>query len=310
MRLNVIAELLEERRREHGGLDRLGSRDRGMIRAEVHLAQGAERATELSACSGRAEPIGAQLDQIGSARDIAACGRDAAARVLDHGARHQIHADRDGRLVFGKLAVAVVEHDDGIGRQGLDDVADLLDLFNSQRGASGVALTALNIDHLGLLFGYRLFDALQVNGAVGEQGNLAVLNAEIDQRARAFGDADHGLDGVVGRAGHAEHLVARAQYAEQGDGQCMGAAQKMLTRQGVLSIKNIGIDLVERISAAVVIAVARRAGKHRLADMIFLKRLEHLLLLILLDPLDLLKMLAAQRHRLVGSGADFVVKFK
>jgi hypothetical protein len=44
--------------------------------------------------------------------------------------------------------------------------------------------------------------------------------------------------------------------------------------------------------------------------MVFLKRLEHLLLIVFLDPLDLLEMLAAQRHRLVRGGADFVIKFK
>ena len=135
-------------------------------------------------------------------------------------------------------------------------------------------------------------------------------DAEIDQRARTCGDTDHGLDGVVGRTGHRNHFITRAQYAEQRDSQRMGAAQKVLTRQGVLRVKNIGVDLIERISAAVVIAVACRAGKHRLADVVFLKRLEHFLLVKLFDPLDLFEMVAAQRHRLVGGGAYFVIEFK
>ena len=68
----------------------------------------------------------------------------------------------------------------------------------------------------------------------------------------------------------------------------------------VLRVENIGVDLIERIASAVVIAVACRAREHRFTDVVFLKRPEHFLLIIFLDPLDLLKVLFAHFHRLIG----------
>ena len=90
----------------------------------------------------------------------------------------------------------------------------------------------------------------------------------------------------------------------------MSAAHEVVARKSVLGVENIGVDLVEGISAPVVVAVAGGAGEHSLADVVGLERLEHLLLLVLLDLLELAEAVAAKLHRLICGGQYLFINIK
>ena len=108
------------------------------------------------------------------------------------------------------------------------------------------------------------------------------MNAELFQRTVAVaGNAKHTTEGVIGNAGHAQHGVAGAQHAEQRNGQGVGAADKVVTHQGILCAQCLGKHFVQGISSTIAVAVTGGRNKVAFADARFVKSCQHFLLIVL-----------------------------
>ena len=249
----------------------------GVEGAHEQLPVVAQGAANLPAGARGGQAVGAQLHQIPAARDIAAGGGDAAAGVLNEGAGDDVRPHGQGLLPLHKLAVAVVHHDNGVRRLALGNLHNGGDVLHPQGGAQAVAPGALDVNHL-VLRGDAPLHGLQVGGAVGAQGQLLVVDAELLQRAGLLPalHANDALDGVIRRTGDAEHLIPGAEHAEQRHGEGVGAADKVVAHQGVLRAKGVGVDLVQHVTAPVAVAVAGAAHKVALADACLGKGRQHL----------------------------------
>ena len=73
------------------------------------------------------------------------------------------------------------------------------------------------------------------------------------------------LQGVIGGSGEGNHGVAGAKNAEKRRGNGMGAAHEVMANHGVLGAEHLTPDLVENLSAPVVVAVAAASGEKAFA---------------------------------------------
>ena len=123
-------------------------------------------------------------------------GSQTAARILNQRTDDHICADVARLDGFHKLAVAVIDHADDIGTDGLDERDQLADLLDGERRAGGVALAALDGDELGARVDRRA-DAVVINRAVRLERNLRIAHAVFLERAGAFADADDLFQRVI-----------------------------------------------------------------------------------------------------------------
>ena len=94
----------------------------------------AERRAALATYTGRCEAHGSSVDKLLPPRDISARRRNAAAGIFDERAGDQIRA-KIGRLYnIRKLAVAVIDHNDRRGIDGLYRGAYFAYLLHGERG--------------------------------------------------------------------------------------------------------------------------------------------------------------------------------
>ena len=101
-------------------------------------------------------------------------------------------------------------------------------------------------------------------------------------------DTQHG---VVGRAHGGYQHVPRLQAAVQGAGDGVGAVDKLDAHQSGLGAENLGIDLIQLISAQVVVAVTGGADKVSVGHPVGLERLQHPLGVLLSDGVNAGKLL-------------------
>ena len=200
------AQGLIEVRGEDGTFFGAGGNGGGQEEALVQLTHEAEVGTHFLAQAGGGEPVGAAVDAGFGAGDVAAGGGKAAAGIFDQGAYDHIRADIGGFDGFHELTVAVVNHDNDIGLDGLAEGDELADLGDGEGGAGGIALGTLDGDHLGSGID-GLFDILVVEAAVREQVDLVVADTVLGQGAGGGADADDLLEGVIGQADRGKQLV-------------------------------------------------------------------------------------------------------
>ena len=260
-----------------------------------------QSAADLPTGAGGGKAVGTQLHQVVAAGNISPCGCDAAAGVLDQGPGDDIRPHRHRFFPLHKLPVAVVHHDNGLRRLALGDLHNGGNVLHPQGRPQAVAPGALNVDHL-VLGGDAPLHGLQVRHAVGPEGKLLVLDAELLQGAGLF-PALHAYDplnGVIGSAGNAQHLVSRTKHAEEGHSQGVGAADKVVAHQGVLGAQGGGVNLVQHVTAPVSVTVAGAAHKVALADPRLVESRQHFLLVVPLDLLDLPELGLGQLLRPLG----------
>ena len=118
------------------------------------------------------------------------------------------------------------------------------------------------------------------------------------------------MQGVVRHAGEADHLIPRAQHAEQRDGQRVGAGHKVIANQRVLAAEDVGQHRVHHLAAPVAVAVAGGGGEMRLTHPVFDEGRQHLLAVVLGDAVDLRKLLAGLVLRLLAQRAQLWVDVK
>ena len=304
---------LKQALRIDGGLERFAHNAGRVVEAEEGIAQAVLRAAEIGPDAGGREPVAAFFDQIGPARDVAAGGRDAAARVLDEAARDEVGPEGERLLLLGKLAVAVVDKDDGARVGGAGGLGHFADGGQVKGIALGIPAAALNV-HDGGGFGL-LGDEIVVGGKIGMQRAFVVLHAEFAQRAAALArlaQADDALERIVGAAGGGQQRIAGAQQAEQRHRQRVGAAHELRAHQGGFGPHAAGEDLLQLIAAVVPDAVAGRAPKMARLDAGIGEGAQHFELVVVADGFDAGERFAAEREGLFVQGEDFglyIVKF-
>ena len=72
---------------------------------------------------------------------------------------------------------------------------------------------------------------------------------------------DHFLQGIVRLSGNGKHNIAWAQQSEQPDGQCLRSVDNLVAHKCRLRAEDIGINPIEHLAPAVVIAVAAGSVK-------------------------------------------------
>ena len=261
-----------------------------MRRHEQALIQQAvltHRTAAFAADAGCGQLVGGVLHQIGTACNIAAGRGQAAARVLDERACDDVRTDLRRLDLLSKFAVAVIDHD-GRGRvdlaHGLTNFADFLD---RKRLADAVAAAALDKHQLDILICRRCLDGRQVRLAVLEV-NLPVADA-VALHAAAVIAGDGVLQRVIRRSGDGQHGVAGLDGGKHRAGERVCAVYKADTHECGLGAENIGVDLVERVTAVVIIAVAGRAREQIVGYSVLRKCRQHLLGVAVTDLLETLE---------------------
>ena len=256
--------------------------------ALIERGHEAEVRADLLAEAGRAETIGAALNEVFPPADIAADRRKTAAGVLDEGAHDHVRANVGGLDRLDELAVAVIDHADDVGLDALAESDELPDLLHGEGRARGIALRALDGDELGALIDGP-FNGGIVERAVRPEIRLRIRDAVLLQRADTLADADDLLKRVIRCADGGQKLVAGQEVRTEGDGERMCAAGDLRPDERCLGMKRIGIDALEIVAPVVVVAVARRGGKVAGADTVSLHGEQHLVLIIFRATVDLPK---------------------
>ena len=231
-----------------------------MRRHEQALIQQAvltHRTAAFAADAGCGQLIRGVLDQIRTTCNIAAGRSQTAARVLDKRACDDVRTDLRRLDLLSEFAVAVIDHD---GRSRIDlthGLADSADFLNGECLADAIAAAALDEYQLDILICRRCLDGRQVRLTVLEV-NLPVADA-VALHAAAVIAGDGVLQRVIRRSGDGQHGVAGLDGGKHRAGQRVCAVYKADAHECGLGAENIGVDLVERVTAVVIIAVAGRA---------------------------------------------------
>ena len=266
LRLDRKTERRENVGGEMGGLQRLGHRVRRVEQAAIERFVLPQRGADFKPDAGAGQAVRGQFHGLFRAREIAAGLGHAAARIFDERADDKIGAHGGRLLFFGEFAVAVVDHDERVGANGLDGAHGFADLVHGQGAAGHISFGTLQKAD----FYPRALFAFEKGGQGVEvdclslfQFNLAVLHAEIGERSLSLfaRQADDVAERVVGLARDGEQDVAGPQQPEQADGQRVRAVGNAVAHEGGLGAHDAGKYAVERVAAAVVVAVTGRAVK-------------------------------------------------
>ena len=188
-RLNVKSEsvLAEDVRRKMRGLYCLR---RGVRRIEKSLIKAlvlSERRADLKTTADRGKSIRRKLHGARRSGDIAAALRHSAAGIFNKRTDYHISPHRARLASFGKLSVAVVDHDVHVALYASDEFNYLADLVNAQSFTIKIALGALNKYDLYTLALVRqhLSYFFKVKRAVREKLRLSILHSKVTERAVA-----------------------------------------------------------------------------------------------------------------------------
>ena len=116
--------------------------------------------------------------------------------------------------------------------------------------------------------GGKKYDLWWVNTYPEGHKNV-VGNAVFCQTAGAGTDADDFLQSVIRQAHRGEKLIAGQQIGAQSDGQRVGTTGDVGSNQSGFRMEYISIDLLQLVTALVVIAIAGGGGKAGGADPVF-----------------------------------------
>ena len=285
---DAVAELFIDVCGENRAFERAGNDRRRKEEALIQRGHQAEVRADLLTQTRRGEAIGAAIDAGLRAADIAADGGQTAARILNQRTDDHIRADVARLDGFHKLAVAVIDHADDIGTDGLDERDQLADLPDGERRAGGVALAALDGDELGARVDCRA-DAVVINRAVRLERNLRIAHAVFLERAGAFADADDLFQRVIRAADGGKQPVARQQVGAQRDGERVGATGDLRADERGLRVEAVGINALKRVAADVVVAVARRAREAGDVHAVLLHGRDDLGLIVFRRAVDFIK---------------------
>ena len=172
---HVITQNFKERCGKGRCFQRLSRHMRRMEQSHKEWAVLAERGSDLTAEPRRRHAIGAQLHQIGAARDIAARRRNPAAGIFDERARNQICAHTERLFLLDKFPIAIIHHHDYIRFDRLDCLRHSANLRNAQARAQRIAARTLEIDHFGRLIN-RGTNSRKVRQAALPQLHLTVMD--------------------------------------------------------------------------------------------------------------------------------------
>ena len=259
----------------------------------------------LTTETGCGQTIAAALNEVFTPCNVAARGGKAAAGVLNKAAHHHIGPHIAGLKLLHELAVAVIHHADNVGFALFAESNQLPDLLHGKTGAGGVAFGALNGNEL-RFFIDGLADSLIVESAVGQQVGLPIGDTVLGERPHRGTDADHALQGVVGRTHRGEEFIPGEEIGAECQRQCMGAAGDLGSHQRRLGVEHGGVDILQVVAALVIVAVARGEIEVPRRQIVLLHGGNDLGLVMLGDgvnaaelPAQLLQHLLAERKHLI-----------
>ena len=233
---HLISQQLVQRSGKGRGLNGRSHHRRRKEQSHKQRTGVAQCAADLFAHAGRTQTLGAHIHILGFSCNIAAGWRDAAARIFNQRTDDEVSTDLGRLLLLHEFSVAVVHHNDGFRVDRTHQTDNPLDVLHKQRWTQRITAGTLDVSDLRTLDCLR--DALIVDLAVLEQVQLLILHTEILERTAdllLLTQPDDAMQSVIRQTGQADHPVARAQNAEQGNGQCVGAGHKVITNQRILA---------------------------------------------------------------------------
>ena len=172
--------------------------------------------------------------------------------------------------------------------------ADLSDLLNGQGLPLPVAPGALDHHAGDLRIRCGTGDPLQIRAAVRQQVHLGIIDAIKLQGAEAVSaDADGAAQCVIGGPRHRQYRLARLGESKHGRRQGVGPVHKADAHQCRLGPEKLGVDLIQRVSSQIVIAISGGPGKAAVGNALILEGLHHPPGVDLRHPVDLPKPVSA-----------------
>ena len=173
----------------------------------------------------------------------------------------------------GKFAVAVIDHHVCGGIHLFDSLDYLAYLLHGQSLSLRISAGAL-YHHRGDIFIRRCsLYRENIRIAVGVQIDLCVIYAvEFERTVAVAADADGASERIVRHTGDGENCIARLHQREHRRGQRMSAVDKADAHKRGFRTEYLGVDLIQRFAAEIVIAVASRSGKAGVGNAVILKR--------------------------------------
>ena len=254
---------------EHSALEGTGGHRGRQEQALIKCGHQTQVGTDFLAEAGSGQTIGTALHALLGAADIAADGGETAAGVFDQTAHDHIGAHIGGLQRLHKFTIAVVHHDFHVRLDALAEGNQLANLCHGKRGTGGIALGALNGNQLGALVD-GVADGVIVKTAVRLQIGLGICDAVLLQRAGALPDTDDLFQGVIGGTYGGEQFIAGQEVGGEGHSQRMSAAGDLRADQCSLCVEHIGIDLLQIVTACVIVTIAGGGGKVGGVDPVFL----------------------------------------
>ena len=147
----------------------------------------------------------------------------------------------------------IVDKEDDLWVVLLQPRSQAADLVDGDGRPPGIAARTLHMQHARRRRD-RVSDRGEVELARRGQLQLAVYHAKVGERpaepvVRPATQANDLLESVIRRARDGKQLVGGAQHAEEGARDSMGARHDLDTHKCSLGAHELGIDLVERLTA-------------------------------------------------------------
>ena len=154
------------------------------------------------------------------------------------------------------------------------------DLLDGNGFSPAVSCRSLQTDHARLRSD-GFFQSIEIDLSIRCQFHLVVGDSEVHQGAfAAAADSDRFLQRIIRCSGTVDQLISRSQNACQGQAQRMCAIDDDRPDQRCLGMEDIRVNALRCFTASVIISVACIPGEMSVADAVFLKRVQHLVLVI------------------------------
>ena len=114
------------------------------------------------------------------------------------------------------------------------------------------------------------------------------------------------MKGIVWQSGQGNHLIARAQNAEESGGNGMGTGHKVIADQCILTAEDLRQYFIQHFTTAVTVAVASGSGEVGLTDAVLNEGGENLFTVVLSDLIDLAEALGSH---LLRAGTQYLQFF-
>ena len=149
-------------------------------------------------------------------------------------------------------------------------------VLGHQAGTAGIAAAALHSHHGGIGI-HGGADAVDIQLAIGGHFHLRIADPHLLKGADAGAlNADHFLQRIVGTAGSIHQLVAGLEKTKQAHAQGMGAGGDLRPDNSSIRLKQLSKDLLEGVTAHIIVAIARGGRKMTGCHLMALQRIQHL----------------------------------